>query len=64
MQFKIDDRGFTAFLHYAERERSLDESLRAAQKYGRGEEHERSIDALRQINKRVLFRETEGDASR
>lgn len=32
----IDDRALRSFLQYAARERSMDASLRAAQKYGRG----------------------------
>lgn len=54
----IDDRDLAAFLIYAARERSLDKSLRAAIKYGRSEEHQKSIAALRELNRKVLFRET------
>ncbi|HEY4441600.1 MAG TPA: hypothetical protein VGN14_14170 [Candidatus Elarobacter sp.] len=62
MDFRIDDRDLSAFLVYAARERSLDASLRAATKYGRSDEHRRSIDALRELNKKMLFRETRRDA--
>jgi len=55
---RIDDRDLAAFLVYATRERSLDSSLRAASKYSRSEDHARSIDALRELNKKMLFRET------
>ena len=58
---RIDDRDLSAFLVYAARERSLDASLRAANKYGRSEEHKKSIDALRELNKKMLFRETRRD---
>lgn len=61
MNFRIDDRDLSAFLVYAARERSLDASLRAANKYGRSEEHKKSIDALRELNKKMLFRETRRD---
>ncbi len=56
--YQIDERDLSAFLVYAARERSLDASLRAANKYGRSEEHKKSIDALRELNKKMLFRET------
>ena len=55
---KINDRDLAAFLVYCARERSLDASLRAANKYGRSDEHKKSIDALRELNKKMLFRET------
>jgi hypothetical protein len=58
MEFEIDERDLSAFLVYAARERSLDASLRAAAKYGRSQEHQKSIDALRDLNKKMLFRET------
>ena len=61
MNYRIDDRDLSAFLVYAARERSLDASLRAAHKYGRSEEHKKSIDALRELNKKMLFRETRRD---
>jgi hypothetical protein len=61
MNFRLDDRDLSAFLVYAARERSLDASLRAATKYGRSEEHKRSIDALRELNKKMLYRETRRD---
>ena len=61
MNFRIDERDLSAFLVYAARERSLDASLRAATKYGRSEEHKRSIDALRELNKKMLYRETRRD---
>ncbi len=58
MNFRIDDRDLAAFLVYAARERSLDASLRAASRYARSDEHRKSIDALRELNKKMLFRET------
>ncbi len=61
MNYQIDDRDLSAFLVYAARERSLDASLRAANKYGRSDEHRKSIDALRELNKKMLFRETRRD---
>ncbi|HEV3088140.1 MAG TPA: hypothetical protein VGX96_13030 [Candidatus Elarobacter sp.] len=61
MNFRIDERDLSAFLVYAARERSLDASLRAANKYGRSDEHKKSIDALRELNKKMLFRETRRD---
>ena len=61
MFMPLDDRDLQAFLVYANRERSLDASLRAANRYGRSEEHRRSIDALRELNKKMLFRETRRD---
>lgn len=61
MNYRIDDRDLNAFLVYAARERSLDASLRAANKYGRSDEHKKSIDALRELNKKMLFRETRRD---
>jgi hypothetical protein len=62
MNMHIDDRDLSAFLVYASRERSLDASLRAANRYGRSDEHRRSIDALRELNKKMLFRETRRDS--
>jgi hypothetical protein len=64
MNYSIDDRDLSAFLVYAARERSLDASLRAANKYGRSDEHRKSIDALRELNKKMLFRETRRDVPR
>jgi hypothetical protein len=58
MNYRIDDRDLAAFLVYAARERSLDASLRAASRYSRSAEHQKSIDALRDLNKKMLFRET------
>ncbi len=58
MNVRIDDHDLAAFLVYATRERSLDASLRAASKYARSDEHRKSIDALRELNKKMLFRET------
>jgi hypothetical protein len=63
MQYRIEDHDLSAFLVYAARERSLDASLRAANKYGRSEEHKKSIDALRELNKKMLFRETRRDTN-
>jgi hypothetical protein len=54
---RIDDRDLSAFLVYAARERALDESLRHSLQSGTAE-HRRSIDALRELNMRMLFRET------
>lgn len=64
MNDSIDDRDLSAFLVYAARERSLDASLRAANRYGRSDEHRKSIDALRELNKKMLFRETRRDVPR
>jgi len=58
MDFAIDERDLRAFLVYAIRERTLDASLRAADKYGRSAEHQKSIDALRELNTKMLLRET------
>jgi hypothetical protein len=58
MNYRIDDRDLAAFLVYATRERSLDASLRAASRYARADDHRKSIDALRELNKKMLFRET------
>ena len=58
MKIRIDDRDLAAFLVYAARERSLDSSLRAASRYGRSEEHQQSLAALRELNKKMLFRDT------
>jgi hypothetical protein len=58
MDFEIDERDLHAFLIYATRERTLDASLRAASTYGRAAEHQKSIDALRELNTKMLFRET------
>ncbi len=58
MKFQATDRDFTAFLLYAARERSLDASLRSIDASGRSDDHRRSIDALRELNKKMLFRET------
>lgn len=57
--YVVRERDLAIFIIYAARERSLDASLRAAQKYGRSDEHKKSIDALRELNKRMLFRETD-----
>ena len=59
MDFHIDDRDLAAFLLYAARERNLDASQHAASRYTRPEAHQQSIDALRELNKRMLFRETQ-----
>lgn len=56
MPFHIDDRDLAAFLVYASRERSLDASQRSAG-YG-SEDHSRSIAALRELNRKMLLRET------
>jgi hypothetical protein len=57
----IDDRDLAAFLIYAARERALDESLRNAGRFAHVGEHRKSIDALRELNRRMLFRETRRD---
>ncbi|HXP94355.1 MAG TPA: hypothetical protein VN905_12870 [Candidatus Binatia bacterium] len=56
-RYTIDDRGYAAFVIYAARELSLDASERNAGGMN-GEEHRRSIAALRELNKRMLFKET------
>ena len=61
---QIDDRDLSAFLIYAARERALDESLRNAGRFARSDEHRKSIDALRELNKRMLYRETRRDNKR
>jgi hypothetical protein len=61
MNFRVDDRDLAAFLVYAARERSLDASLRSASMLARSEEHRESIAALRDLNRRMLFRETRRD---
>ena len=61
MNYSIDDRDLGAFLVYAARERSLDASLRAGDKFGRSDEYRKSIEALRELNKKMLFRETRRD---
>ncbi|HEX3468629.1 MAG TPA: hypothetical protein VHT05_11175 [Candidatus Elarobacter sp.] len=61
MSYSIEDRDLSAFLVYAARERSLDASLRAANTFGRSDEHRKSIEALRDLNKKMLFRETRRD---
>ena len=53
----LDNRDLIAFTVYSARERSLDASLRAAQKYGRSDEHKKSIEALRTLNRKMLERE-------
>jgi hypothetical protein len=58
MEFHVDDRDLAAFLVYAARERSLDQSLYAAGRFSRVEDHRASIDALRELNRRMLIRET------
>lgn len=56
--YSLDDRDFAAFLVYAARELSLDASLRAAEGTPHAEEHRQSITALRELNKKMLFKET------
>ncbi len=58
MDFHVDDRDLSAFLIYAARERNLDASQRATSRYARTHEHQEAINALRDLNKRMLFRET------
>jgi hypothetical protein len=59
MDFRIDDRDLSAFLIYAARERNLDASQRAVSRYARTDEHLEAVNALRELNKRMLFRETQ-----
>jgi hypothetical protein len=56
-RYSIDDRDFAAFVIYAARELSLDASSRTVG-HANAEEHRRSIAALRELNKRMLFKET------
>jgi hypothetical protein len=56
-RFTSDDRDFAAFIIYAARELSLDASSRNVGQVN-VEEHRRSIAALRELNKRMLFKET------
>ncbi len=58
LERRIEDSDLSAFLTYAARERSLDASLRLATHQGRGAEHRKSIDTLRELNARMLIRET------
>jgi hypothetical protein len=58
VNFSITDHDLEAFVLYARRESSLDQSLRAAEALGEGEEHKRSLNALREINKWKLFQST------
>jgi hypothetical protein len=58
MNFRVNDRDLAAFLVYAKRERSLDASLQAVSKYSHSDEHRKSIDALRELNSKMLIRET------
>ena len=58
MNFRVSDRDLSAFLVYAKRERSLDASLAAVSKYSHSDEHRKSIDALRELNGKMLIRET------
>jgi hypothetical protein len=52
------DADFGAFMVYAARERSLDASQKAAERYDRSEEHTQSLNALREVNRKMLLRET------
>ncbi len=56
----IDERDLRAFLVYAARERSLDASMRIA-RVTQSVEHRQSIELLRELNRRILFRETRRD---
>jgi len=58
MDFHIDDRDLAAFLLYATRERNLDASQRAATRFLRADEHRLAIDALRELNRAMLFQQT------
>ncbi len=57
-KYTFEDRDFQAFMVYAARERSLDASLRQAAHLQRSMEHRKSIAALRELNKKMLFKET------
>ncbi len=57
-EIHVDDRDLSAFLIYAARERALDESLLNSARFAHADEQKRSIEALRELNKRMLFRET------
>ena len=57
--FSQDD--FRAFIRYANRERSLDASVNAAPEHKRSEDHVASVRVLRELNKKMLFRETNGN---
>ena len=56
-RYSIDDRDYASFIIYAARELSLDASARNAGNVN-ADEHRRSIAALRELNKRMLFKET------
>ena len=56
--YQIDERAFDAFLIYAARERSLDNSLRESDGILHATEHRRAIASLRELNKSMLFQET------
>ena len=58
MRFTIDDRDLAAFLVYAARERSLDAAQRAAGNSVGSADHRQSIAALRELNRKMLLRET------
>ena len=58
MKFQVRDHDLSAFLAYAARERSLDASMRAADRFGASEEHRRTISALREFNRKMLMHET------
>ena len=58
MNFRVTDRDLAVFLVYAKRERSLDASQLAVSKYPHSDEHRRSIEALRELNCKMLLRET------
>jgi hypothetical protein len=61
MDFTVDDRDLAAFLIYAARERSLDASAQSVGRFSRVEDHRASIEALRELNRRMLIRETRRD---
>ena len=61
MRYQMHDRDFAAFLLYATRERNLDASQRATRYFARSDEHQEAIQALRDLNKRMLFQETRRD---
>ena len=54
--FRQED--FAAFIRYANRERSLDASANAARKNGSTQGELMPLASLREINKKMLFRES------
>ncbi len=56
--YQIDERALDAFLVYAARERSLDDSVRESDGMLHAAEHRRAIASLRELNKAMLFQDT------